>query len=101
MVSKRVSKALQVALVMFSSLLAQTVCAQSSSAYPERPVRLLVGFQAGAATDTLARILGQHLSERLKQTFVIENKPGAATRILLCLPECPLSPIKISYQSPC
>ena len=83
MVSQRVSKAVQVALVMLSSLLAQTVWAQNSSSYPERPVRLLVGFQAGAATDTLARILGQHLSERLKQTFVIENKPGAATRIAM------------------
>jgi hypothetical protein len=83
MVSDRLFKALQVALVLLSSLLTQTVCAQNSSLYPERPVRLLVGFQAGAATDTLARIIGQHLSERLKQTFVIENKPGAATRIAM------------------
>ncbi len=83
MVSDRLFKALQVALVLLSSLLTQTVYAQNSSLYPERPVRLLVGFQAGAATDTLARIIGQHLSERLKQTFVIENKPGAATRIAM------------------
>jgi len=83
MVSDRLFKALQVALVLLSSLLTQTVYAQNSSLYPERPVRLLVGFQAGAATDTLARIIGQHLTERLKQTFVIENKPGAATRIAM------------------
>ena len=83
MVSDRLFKALRVALMMLSTLLTQTVCAQNSSLYPERPVRLLVGFQAGAATDTLARIIGQHLSERLKQTFVVENKPGAATRIAM------------------
>ncbi len=83
MVSDRLFQALRVALMMLSTLLTQTVCAQNSSLYPERPVRLLVGFQAGAATDTLARIIGQHLSERLKQTFVVENKPGAATRIAM------------------
>ena len=49
--------------------------------YPERPVRMVVGLQAGASTDTLARLLAQKLTERLGQPFVIENKPGAATRI--------------------
>lgn len=59
----------------------QIVHAQAN--YPDRPVRVIVGFQAGASTDTLARVLSQHLSLRLKQQFVVENKPGAATRIAM------------------
>src|SRR5207302_1708502 len=47
-------------------------------AYPERPVRILVGFQGGTASDIIARLTGQWLSERLGQQFVVENRPGAA-----------------------
>jgi tripartite-type tricarboxylate transporter receptor subunit TctC len=53
----------------------------SASDYPTRPVRFIVGFPAGGAPDILARLLGQSLSERLAQTFVIENRPGAGTNI--------------------
>ena len=49
--------------------------------YPARPVRLVVGFAPGAANDILARLMGQWLSERLGQPFVIENRPGAGTNI--------------------
>jgi tripartite-type tricarboxylate transporter receptor subunit TctC len=49
--------------------------------YPTRPVRFVVGFPAGGATDILARLIGQRLSERLGQQFVIENKPGAGNNI--------------------
>ena len=45
--------------------------------YPARPVRLVVGYAAGGAADTLARIVGQALTERLGQTFVVENRVGA------------------------
>jgi tripartite-type tricarboxylate transporter receptor subunit TctC len=49
--------------------------------YPARPVRFIVGYPPGGATDILARLIGQRLSERLGQQFVIENKPGAGNNI--------------------
>jgi len=49
-----------------------------SQAYPSRPVRIVVGFPAGSTTDVMARLIGQWLSERLGQPFVVENKVGAA-----------------------
>src|SRR3979490_2439050 len=49
--------------------------------YPSRPVRLIVGYPAGGTSDVLARLMGQWLSERLGQQFVIENRPGAAGNI--------------------
>ena len=55
--------------------------AASALDYPTRPVRFIVGYPAGGATDILARLIGQRLSERLGQNFVIENKPGAGNNI--------------------
>src|SRR6516165_2790907 len=49
--------------------------------YPTRPVHLLVGFAAGGPLDTSARLIGQWLSERLGQPFVIENRPGAGSNL--------------------
>src|SRR3979411_2271174 len=49
--------------------------------YPTRPVRFVVGYPPGGATDIIARLIGQRLSERLGQQFVIENKPGAGNNI--------------------
>jgi tripartite-type tricarboxylate transporter receptor subunit TctC len=50
-------------------------------AYPTRTVRLIVGFGPGGAPDILARLIGQWLSDRLGQTFVIENRPGASSNL--------------------
>ena len=49
--------------------------------YPTRPVHLLEGFGAGSAPDIVARLIGQALSERLEQSFVIENRAGASGNI--------------------
>jgi tripartite-type tricarboxylate transporter receptor subunit TctC len=53
----------------------------SGQIYPTRPVRLICAFPAGGPNDTLARLIGQWLSERLGRPFVVENRPGAATNI--------------------
>jgi tripartite-type tricarboxylate transporter receptor subunit TctC len=52
-----------------------------AQSYPTRPVRLVVGFPPGSASDITARLIAQWLSERLGQQFVIENRPGAAGNI--------------------
>jgi tripartite-type tricarboxylate transporter receptor subunit TctC len=53
----------------------------SAQAFPARPVRIVVGYPAGGVGDIVARLMGQRLSERLGQPFVIENRPGAASNI--------------------
>jgi len=51
--------------------------------YPARPVRLIVPFPPGGAVDIMARLIGQHLSERFKQQVVIDNRPGATGAIAM------------------
>ena len=53
----------------------------SAQSYPTRQVHLLEGFGAGGAPDIVARLIGQSLLERLGQSFVIENRSGAASNI--------------------
>src|SRR5262245_8172360 len=67
-----------IALPAMSRLTSESAWAQ---AYPARPVRIIVGFAAGNSPDILARLVGQWLSERLGQPFIIENRPGAGTNI--------------------
>src|SRR5215467_11047507 len=52
-----------------------------AQAYPTRPVHIIEGFGAGSALDIVARLIGQSLSERLGQSFVIENRSGASSNI--------------------
>ena len=53
----------------------------AAQSYPSRPVRWIVGYPPGGATDLVARIMGQWLSERLGQPFIIENRPGAGSNL--------------------
>jgi tripartite-type tricarboxylate transporter receptor subunit TctC len=71
------------AILLIATGLSALASAGAASAldYPTRPVRFIVGYPAGGATDILARLIGQRLSERLGQNFVIENKPGAGNNI--------------------
>ena len=65
------------ALAALVSLLAPA----SAQSYPDRTVKIIVPFGAGGPADIYARFIGQHLQESLKQTFVIENRPGAGSVI--------------------
>src|SRR6478752_4555000 len=53
----------------------------SAQGYPTRPIRLIIGYTPGGSADLTARLMGQWLSERLGQSFVIENRPGGGTNI--------------------
>ena len=55
--------------------------AQAETAWPTKPIRILVGFAAGGSTDVTARIIGQALSERSGQPVIIENRAGAGGNI--------------------
>jgi tripartite-type tricarboxylate transporter receptor subunit TctC len=68
-------------VAMGLSALAWSTGGASALDYPTRPVRFVVGYPAGGATDIIARLIGQKLSERMGQQFVIENKPGAGNNI--------------------
>src|ERR1700754_84370 len=52
-----------------------------AQAYPNRPVRLIIGYTPGGSADLTARLMGQWLSEKLGQSFVVENRPGGGTNI--------------------
>ena len=57
------------------------VSAASIAAYPDKPVKIVVPYSAGGAADTTARLIGQRLGDRLKQTVLVENKPGGSGTI--------------------
>jgi len=68
-------------LVMGAAALPALARLAWAEAYPAHPVRIVVGFAPGSTTDTLARLIGQWLSQRLGQQFVIENRPGAGGNV--------------------
>jgi tripartite-type tricarboxylate transporter receptor subunit TctC len=64
----------------FAALSGATPLARAGG-YPTRPVRLVVGFTPGSTTDILARLIGQRLTARMGQSFIVENRPGAGSRV--------------------
>src|SRR6267154_1847552 len=64
-------------LTLAALAVAQAAFAQGAKTYPDKPVRVVVGYSPGGLPDTIARVIGQKLSERWGQQFVVENKPGA------------------------
>jgi len=77
---RRISRSCAIALCINAVALPMGTVAHAAD-YPERPVKIILGFAPGGATDGLARILARMLSERMGQQFIVDNKPGAATRI--------------------
>jgi tripartite-type tricarboxylate transporter receptor subunit TctC len=68
-------------LASLAAALLTMSCVAMADVYPSRPVRIIVGLPAGGTPDLFARLIGEWLSARLGQAFVIENRPGAATNI--------------------
>jgi tripartite-type tricarboxylate transporter receptor subunit TctC len=71
----------QIACLAIAVFLFFRIAAAESPAYPTKPVRWIVGFPPGGPADIFSRLIGQWLSERLGQQFVIENRPGAAGNV--------------------
>jgi tripartite-type tricarboxylate transporter receptor subunit TctC len=74
-----------VLLLVMSIASAQTRPARATSAYPTKPVRLIVGYPPGGPTDLTGRLTGQHLSEAFGQQFVMDNRPGAGATLAATL----------------
>ena len=76
-----ISRRTAICLAVIGLSAAASMGSASAQDYPTRPVKWVVGYPPGGATDIIARLIGQRLSERLGQQFVIENKPGAGNNI--------------------
>jgi tripartite-type tricarboxylate transporter receptor subunit TctC len=68
-------------LALGAGALPSLSCMASALDYPTRPVRIIVRFQSGGADDIVARVIGQWLSEHLRQAYLVENRPGASGNI--------------------
>src|SRR3954452_4321803 len=79
--NEMISRRAAISLIAIAVATMAPIGSASALDYPTRPVRFVVGYPPGGATDILARLIGQRLSEKLGQQFVIENKPGAGNNI--------------------
>ena len=68
---------IQLSFGLAALCVAQSVLAQGAKSFPDKPVKVVVGYSPGGLPDTIARLIGQKLSEQWGQQFVVENKPGA------------------------
>ena len=76
-----ISRRTAICLTAIGLAMTASIGTAQAADYPTRPVKWVVGYPPGGATDIIARLIGQRLSERLGQQFVIENKPGAGNNI--------------------
>ncbi len=67
-------------LQLLGLVLAFCACAAAAQNYPTRQVRIVVPFASGGGTDVVARVLAQKLTERVRQSFIVDNRPGASGR---------------------
>jgi len=65
-------------MIRLAAALLATLAVNASAAWPERPIKVLIGYAPGGSTDVVARLVGNRLGEKLGQPIVIENKPGGA-----------------------
>ena len=65
-------------ILILGALCLPSIAYSQAQPYPNRPVKVIVAFIAGGTTDILTRMVSQKLSDRIKQSFVVENKPGEA-----------------------
>src|SRR5512134_3808864 len=70
-------RVVRVVACFVASLLASATAGVSAQAYPDRPVRIIVGFPPGGSSDTVARVVADKLTGSLGQPVVVENRPGA------------------------
>ncbi len=81
MTRRQILRAAAAATAVTASLALPGIARAQAASYPNKPVKVLVAFTAGGTTDILARAVTQQLSEKLKQPFVIDNKPGGGGNI--------------------
>src|SRR5690606_5137649 len=73
----------KISSIYLAALAVSSVLPAARAAYPEKPVRIIVGSSAGGVTDTMARLIGNELTQRFGKSFVVENRPGASGMIAL------------------
>ncbi len=78
---KSVKAAVLAAAVVAATIVSSSAGAQDAGGYPNKPVRIVVGFVPGSSMDAVARLMANEWSQRLKGQFVVENRPGAASAI--------------------